>query len=255
MVDSFPPRRSGIYLIRCIPNSKIYVGSAADIRLRWRRHVKHLRRGDHQNSYLQKAWLDGSGCTIRSLGFNLKRLASSAGQCMPKRWPGFKDPAGSRVTIVNLHAFCRENGLNFNAMRSLAIGRSKLKSHKGWTHERSVRQRPYIKTHVGFIDPEGRPAEPIVNLAAFCRERGLDATHMVAVAQGRICSHRGWTHQNGRARTNIKTYTGFIAPDGRHIAIVNLSAFCRANGLSIVHMHNVKSGQRRIHRGWTWRQS
>ncbi|MGH8285138.1 MAG: hypothetical protein ACRETT_05165, partial [Steroidobacteraceae bacterium] len=89
-------------------------------------------------------------------------------------------------------------------------------------------------------------------LAAFCREHGLERPHMVAVAHGRNCSHQGWTHENGRKRLPPKTYTGFVTPQGQRATITNLSAFCRQNGLSIVHMHNVKSGARRSHKGWTW---
>jgi hypothetical protein len=33
----------------------------------------------------------------------------------------------------------------------------------------------------------------------------------------------------------------------------NLSAFCRARGLSVVHMHQLKNGERPSHKGWTWK--
>ena len=36
-----------------------------------------------------------------------------------------------------------------------------------------------------------------------------------------------------------------------HAAVV---AFCRENDLSPIHMHNVKSGERKSHKGWTWRE-
>src|SRR5439155_6357165 len=113
------------------------------------------------------------------------------------------DPCGNEVTITNLHAFCHQHGLDHSSMIRLARGNTKLKSYKGWTHRNCRRQREYVKTYEGFIDPDGKPAGPITNLAAFCRERGLDNTHMVAVAHGRICSHRGWTHANGRRNLGL----------------------------------------------------
>jgi hypothetical protein len=135
------------------------------------------------------------------------------------------------------------------------MGRSKLKSYKGWTHKNSIRKREYVKTYTGFIAPDGQPVNPITNLAAFCREHGLDNTHMVAVANGRICSHRGWTYDNGKQKIgSTKTYSGFINPDGQRIVISNLKAFCREHGLTVVHMHQVKSGIRRSHKGWRWRE-
>src|SRR3569833_2703058 len=50
------PRASGIYLIRCHPTGKIYVGSAVDLRRRWNIHRRMLRKRTHHNDPLQAAW-------------------------------------------------------------------------------------------------------------------------------------------------------------------------------------------------------
>jgi group I intron endonuclease len=275
-----PPRSSGVYQILCKATSKIYIGSTVNLRDRWAGHCSSLRCGKHPNVFLQRAWnkygeaqfefsvlefideadllraeqrwIDETRCAERNIGFNISRVAGSTGDLFAQVWEGFIDPEGNELTITNLHRFCRQHGLDFPSMHRLAKGKSKLKSYKGWSHRNSIRQRDYVKTYEGFIDPEGRAVEPITNLADFCREHGLDNTHMVAVAHGRICSHRGWTHQNGR-RKAVKIYTGFIDPDGQHVLITNIAAFCRANGLHPVRMFNLISGQRRKHKGWTWR--
>ncbi|HWQ32448.1 MAG TPA: GIY-YIG nuclease family protein [Blastocatellia bacterium] len=276
-----PSCLSGVYQIRCLPNGKIYVGSAVDLRARWHQHRLSLRRGNHRNRHLQKAWnkygeanfefsileltgrsnllsaeqswIDQTGCADRKTGFNLYAVAGSPGDTNARIWKGFVDPDGNEITIFNLHQFCRQHGLNFSAMRSLALGKGKLKSHRGWTNKKSIRQRDYVKTYEGFIAPDGCRIGPVTNLAAFCREHGLDNTHMLAVMRGRICSHRGWTHENGRQQKK-KTYTGFISPDGQRVMITNLQAFCREHGLHPVHMHQVRNGQRKSHKGWTWRE-
>jgi len=275
------PNSSGIYQIRCNQNGKIYVGSATDLRARWRGHRRDLCNGAHVNPHLQQAWnlygeasfaftvlehvepprllvreqdwIELTGCTDRRIGFNIKLQATSSGDGIGRTWSGFRDPAGNVVTIVNLSDFCRRNRLDFPSMQRLSKGLSKLKSYKGWTHINSVRQREYIKTHHGFVDPEGRPAAPIRNLAAFCRDRGLEPAHMAAVASGRIVSHRGWTHVHGRKRSPPLVHKGFIAPGGARTRITNLSAFCRACRLCVVHMHELKSGKRPSHKGWTWK--
>jgi GIY-YIG catalytic domain-containing protein len=275
------PNSSGIYQIRCNQNGKIYVGSAADLRARWRGHRRDLCNGVHVNPHLQQAWnlygeasfgftvlehvepprllvreqdwIELTGCTDRRRGFNIKLQATSCGDGIGRTWVGFRDPAGNLVTIINLSDFCRRNRLDFPSMHRLSKGLSKLKSYKGWTHINSVRQREYIKTHHGFVDPEGRPAAPIRNLAAFCRDRGLEPAHMAAVASGRIVSHRGWTHVHGRKRSPPLVHKGFVAPGGARTRITNLSAFCRACGLCVVHMHELKSGKRPSHKGWTWK--
>lgn len=277
------PNLSGIYQIKCNSNGKIYIGSAVDMHNRCEHHRSSLRRGDHINAHLQAAWnkygedsftfkvlefaepsdlphveqhwLDQTRSFDRSIGFNIYRSAYSPGDANARTWEGFIDPNGNQVTIKNLHDFCRRNNLDFPSMHRLAKGESKLKSYKGWSHRNSRRQRDYIKTYNGFIDPDGNPVEPITNLAAFCRKNKLDNTHMVAVAHGRLCSHRGWTYQNARKRLDIKTYTGFIDPNGNRIMITNLQAFCRQNNLETIHMRELISGKRKSHKGWTWNEN
>ncbi|MBI3762978.1 MAG: GIY-YIG nuclease family protein [Chloroflexi bacterium] len=270
-----------MYQILCIANGKIYIGSAVDLRQRWDQHRRSLRRGDHRNAHLQSAWdkygeenfefsilefvdesellsaeqlwIDGTGCADREIGFNIYDIAGSPGDANAQVWEGFTDPDGNEVIITNLYDFCRQHGLDYPSMHRLAMGNSKLKSYKGWMHRNSPRQRNYVKTYDGFIDPDGHRVEPITNLAAFCREHGLDNTHMVAVAHGRIYSHRGWTYDNDRERLGPpNTYAGFVSPDGNRITITNLDAFCREHDLGAVHMREVMAGRRKSHKGWTW---
>lgn len=86
------------------------------------------------------------------------------------------------------------------------------------------------------------------------RRKALAGSHMSAVARRRIASHRGWPHREGRKPRTPKQHNSFIRPDGRPTVIINLSRYCWENGLSVVRMHNLKSGIRRIHKGWTWSQ-
>jgi group I intron endonuclease len=274
------PRTSGVYEIRCIPNGKFYIGSAVNLRERWRRHRWGLKRRGHHNELLQNAWdkygeenftftvleyverevlllteqkwINETGCTDRKRGFNISDLACSGSEHLARDWNGFIDPNGNEISIYNLHEFCRQNGLNFTAMRTLFFGNKKLRSHKGWSHKNNPRQRDYIKTYEGFIDPDGNLVPLITNLTAFCRAHDLDNTHLLAVMRGRICSHRGWTHINSRKRS-IKIHTGYVNPQEQHVTITNLVAFCKANGLTIMHMHDIRKGRRKSHKGWTWR--
>ena len=275
------PPLSGVYQIRCTPTDKIYIGSTTDLQERWGQHRRSLCRGDHRNIHLQNAWdkygepnfefsvlelvdnasdllrveqewIDRTGCTNTNVGFNISDTAGSPGDVNVQVWEGFIDPEGNEVTITNLFAFCREHGLDWRSMHRLAMGNSKLKSYKGWSHKNSPRQRDYVKTYDGFIDPDGNPVGSITNLAAFCREHRLDNTHMVAVANGRLYSHRGWTYNNDRQRLSPKTYTGFINPDGQRVVITNLNEFCREHGLDVVHMREVMAGRRKSHKDWKW---
>ena len=46
----------GIYMIRCKPNNKIYVGQSMNISKRWKQHRIDLNGGYHTNEELQKDW-------------------------------------------------------------------------------------------------------------------------------------------------------------------------------------------------------
>jgi group I intron endonuclease len=274
------PRTSGVYEIRCLANGKFYIGSAVNLRDRWQNHQYNLRRGNHHNILLQTAWnkygeqtfvfsvlqfverelllqaeqrwIDKTRCTNRKIGFNLYPIAGSPGEIHAQTWTGFISPEGNEVTIHNLAEFCRVHGLNPQAMMRLAKGKSKLRGHQGWSHKNSVRKRDYVKTYEGFIDPHGQLVNPITNMAAFCREHDLEKSHLLAVMRGRICSHRGWTHINSR-KPAIKVHTGYINPEGQRVQIINLVAFCKENGLQVMHMHDIRKGYRKSHKGWTWR--
>jgi len=47
---------SGIYRVRNRLNNNCYIGSAVDIRARWRRHRSGLNHQLHENTHLQRAW-------------------------------------------------------------------------------------------------------------------------------------------------------------------------------------------------------
>ena len=48
--------KSGIYKITNIINSKLYIGSAIDIYLRWKGHIQLLQNNKHHSIYLQNSW-------------------------------------------------------------------------------------------------------------------------------------------------------------------------------------------------------
>lgn len=103
---------TGIYLIRHIASGKVYVGSAAvSLRKRKNEHYCKLRKGKHENRYLQNAWsrygeaafeyqvlelcpaeqcivreqhwLDYYGCADEAKGYN---ILPTAGSNLGKKW-------------------------------------------------------------------------------------------------------------------------------------------------------------------------
>lgn len=53
-------RLIGVYLIKHMPTSKIYVGGSLDVKSRWRQHICLLKKGSHKNRGLQSAWESSS---------------------------------------------------------------------------------------------------------------------------------------------------------------------------------------------------
>ena len=233
-MSSSIPRTSGIYKIACLPTGKIYIGSAVNLRQRWSDHRKALRGNYHRNVHLQRAWNKyGESAFVFEVaelvmfvehliereqywmdtthacedGFNIAPIAGSqlgmkygpeygvaARERQARTYEGFIDPDGNEVAIYNLWDFCKRMGLAHSAMHRLFYGQSRTKSYKGWTH----RDHPWVgraQVWDGFIAPNGMPAGSIYNLAAFCRQHGLEESKMRAVHKGERRHHRGWTVQ------------------------------------------------------------
>jgi group I intron endonuclease len=54
-MDSIP-RTSGVYKIVCSPTKKVYIGSSQNLHKRHQDHFAMLRKGTHNNAYLQRAY-------------------------------------------------------------------------------------------------------------------------------------------------------------------------------------------------------
>lgn len=46
----------GVYMIKNKVNGKFYIGSSIDIHVRWTKHKRCLRNGNHHSLHLQRAW-------------------------------------------------------------------------------------------------------------------------------------------------------------------------------------------------------
>lgn len=132
--------------------------------------------------------------------------------------------------IYNLKAFCRIHKLNYTAMVYLC-NRGRIKRHRGWSliettgtrlesisrqsriamqdleykrralshlHTPEVlarRIKTSIRKRYTFVDSDGNIHRDVLNLKAFCAERGLAYTAMIEVFNARrnLHSHKGWT--------------------------------------------------------------
>jgi group I intron endonuclease len=232
------PHTPGIYQWLCVPTGKVYVGSAVDLRKRWRDHRNALCNNTHENHYLQRAWNK-----YGELAFEFSVLERVM----------FVEYLLDREQFWLDKTRCYERAVGFNMARVAG-------SSKGVVASEQRKERIAVanaRTFTGFIDPSGNEVEPIHNLTAFCRELSLGDQAMHEVYRGTRVSYKGWTHKNypRQAHGLSKTYHGFIDPSGNPVGpIHNLSAFCRQNGLAQSHMQQVFNGNRPHHKGWTYKR-
>jgi len=207
----------GIYEIcnLCDGKATAYVGGSVDIGERWKQHVRALRRGDHENSHLQRAWNKYSEGAFSFCV--LERVKDKASLLMREQY--FLDRAFEVGDPYNI-ARCAEassRGLTFTqehrrkiseaarrrppvseeTRRKIgAASKGRPSARKGKRHSGEARRknreahaRPYpafVHRETGEVIPAGR------NLKAMCQQRGLDQSNMCAVKNGKKKSCKGW---------------------------------------------------------------
>lgn len=155
----------GIYLISCLENDKVYVGSSGGVKGRLDYHKRQLRRNKHYNIKLQSAFNKYGEyffsfehyehCSIEKLekredywinafdaiesGFNVAIDTScpTRGINKPDSWRDkmekeyhLIDPLGNEVKFKGMHKFCRDNHLSQQGLIPVTSGR--LFQCKGW---------------------------------------------------------------------------------------------------------------------------
>lgn len=203
-MSSSIPQTSGIYKITCIPNSKVYVGSAVNLAKRYREHWSALRSTRHRNRRLQNAWdkygeagfvfevielvlvsfllereqfwidkLDSAG---RKKGLNLSPTAGSA--------LGVKYSDEARQKISD-----GRRGLKFTDEARAGRSRSQTNNWQAPSYRRKLEDAHSNRWLV--IDPAGNETV-VFNLKRFCRDNGLTNSCMAFTATRDGLSHKGW---------------------------------------------------------------
>lgn len=103
----------------------------------------------------------------------------------------FTNPKGLVIKVKNLKKFCNENGLSYEGMKRVAMG--KHRAHQGY---RGNPPRPDIisSARSWLLYKEGLPVS-LINLKQFCGENNLSYRAMKKVANGEQLSHNGYTKE------------------------------------------------------------
>jgi group I intron endonuclease len=128
------PTTSGVYILTCAANGRIYIGSAANFAERWRIHRRDLNAGKHHSRQLQRAW-DKYGPD--AFTFEILEMVADSGQLLAaeQRW------------LDQLRPF--EKGVGFNTC-PLAASRLGTKMREESKVRQSARKKEF------FADPENR---------------------------------------------------------------------------------------------------
>ncbi len=253
------PRTSGVYLIACRANGKVYIGSAKNIRKRMNVHLCHLRHREHSSHHLQRTWdkygpdafecrvLDECPLDIRiqweqqymdlyqsydhTYGFNINPCA--------------KDQTGRKWTDEQrARQSERQRGV-------LASEECKARLREGWTRNREIwraaRNRSFGVAY-DLLDPNGERVTG-QGLTELAERKGLSLDSLRSLVNGHIDSLQGWTRTSDPSSETLSILDPFgvlheIPKDG-------LYAFCRRNHLAPSAVKDLMKGGRDECLGWS----
>jgi group I intron endonuclease len=232
------PKTSGIYVITCTANGRIYIGSTVNFRHRWSEHRRYLKGGYHKNALLQAAWnkygqdafafevLEYCGCDAL-----LEREQYYFDTLKP-----FK-PRGFNISVSASHP---------------TIGRPLSTEHKAKLSValKGRKMPPHVRAKLSAVNT-GRPVSPKTRAAfeAANANRVFSPEHRAKISAAGIGRKRS---PEGQARVENAHKKAFIvtAPDGTQTRIFGLVQFCREHGLQHSAMSDIANGKRIHHHGW-----
>lgn len=254
----------GIYEIMNLEDGKTtsYVGGSVNIECRWNEHVRDLHRGDHGNSYLQRAWNKyGEG----AFSFCVLEQVESEKNLLRREqyWLDCAFEAGNIYNIAR-DAVAPMRGLTFSEEHKRKIGEAnKGENNYLWgkhldeEHKRKISEalkgREVSKEHRHALSKalKGRES-PFKG-----KHHSEEAKHKISEAnKGKNNPHWGKCPSKETrykmSEAHAKPYPAFVHLEtGKVIpAGINLARLCKERGLNKVCMCAVKNNKRNHHKGW-----
>jgi group I intron endonuclease len=210
----------GIYIIENTLNGRFYVGSTTDFHRRRLTHLRELREGKHCNSFLQRDW---SKCGDQSFRFieyehisDRKLMAireqeyislyyDRAVNCYnlnpyAKRPSGTKGRKFSQESRARMSAAKKGKPMPDACRRALHALKGKPRKPHAEATKELMRSRRGKVVDVELVSPSGEIHHLHKNIAAFCREHGIEGvtarSSLARVIQGNAISYLGWRLYN-----------------------------------------------------------
>ena len=266
------PDSHGIYCITCAANGKIYIGSAINLKMRWKEHCHRLNQRDHPNRHLQNAFnkygrdaftfdvlelvLVPEMLTAREQyyfetlkpfgkrGFNIALTAgSSLGlRHTPETLAKLKDGRTTQIVSPETRA----------KLSASLIGNQHLLGHKHSQETREkMRKSQTGKTHTPETIEKMRAsalARPPCSPET-CQKISAWHTGRPAPNRGKKMSPE-FHEQNVRTHAHMRKSLIVTAPDGTEYVVHGIRQFCETHNLHRSALRLIALGKQSNHKGW-----
>lgn len=259
METSSVPRTSGVYVITCTVNGKIYIGSSVNLFKRWNKHRTELRCNCHHNKHLQNAWnkYGEHSFTFAVLEECNKELNVEREQ----HWLDILNPFEERGYNIGSRANAPTSGkslaANTRAKISIANTGKRRTPEARARMSAAAQKRELTPDHRAKISltlkNKKRPSDYYVRLSSLRKNRSHSPETRVKI--GNASRGRKHTVESCAKISQMQSRRYIvISPEGYSFEVCGLKQFCRANGLSSGSMSEVASGKRRQYKGWKCRR-
>lgn len=213
---------SGVYIIKCLSNNKIYVGSSVNIKKRINRHFNDLKNGKHSSPQLQNTFNKYGDCSFNveiieeftNGSITLKELHSIEQKYLDKFKPYLKENGFNTCPIAGSPNQIKLTEETKKKISNSLKGRKRTQSEcenisKGKKGKRmnqdSIEKMRFTKTgqkqseesiekrarDYSLIDSNGVIYKG-KNLKRFCDEHELHRNNIIMVLNGKRKSHHGF---------------------------------------------------------------
>jgi group I intron endonuclease len=247
------PTTSGIYLITCTANGKIYVGSSIDIGRRWKKHRYTLKNACHHNQHLQAAWNK-----YGESSFEVSVIEQCNEDILVDREQYYLDtlkPFGDIGFNISIIAYGGLAGIPLTDEHKAKISAAS----KGRSPEHIAAIVASNKSRIITDEQRKRVSERSKG-----REPSIETRAKISLAnKGRVrspewkakmgASHKGKIisqEQRDKQSSAMKKAYIVTSPNGDRFRITGLKLFCDAQGIDHSSMSKVALGKYSQHKGW-----
>ena len=241
----------GIYKITNLESGKVYVGSSINMLNRFTQHKGFLKRNDHKNAHLQKAWnLYGE----RSFIFQILETVENVDVLLSRESFWINElKCVDRIYGYNKHTIDPDTGRNIfsdETRKKLSISNT----GKKLTAEARKKIGEANKRRPPCSEETRKKLSISSKLWHLGKTHTEESKHKMSLAKlGRVSNRKGavLTEETKRKffAATAKTYS-VINPNGELITFKGLNKFCRENFLDAGTLSKVAKGLKNSYKGY-----